>query len=253
MVTQSRSGEDTRARAGRRSGRPVGTVLTREAIATAALCLIDLHGYEAMTMKALATALDVAPSALYNHVLSKAELWVPIQERLMAEVDASAFQRLPLRPAMAAWARSYRDVFAAHPQVIAGIARLPVAGSPQTLAHYEAVATALTQGGLPRTRVVSVIVAFESFIFGSALDVSAPDDIFESGDGAHAIPVFASAVAARAALPADPADDAFDLGLDALLSIVPATAAAGGSEAPGHLQSPNHPVPTIESLNKEQP
>lgn len=205
----------------RRSGRPSGAVLTRESIGQAALDLIDAHGFEAMTMKALATELGVAASALYNHVESKAELLLPIQERLMGEVDSSAFQRLPLQRAMAAWARSYRDVFAAHPHVITGIARLPVAGSPQTLAHYEAVAAALAQAGLPQTRIVSVIVAFESFIFGSALDVTAPEDIFDSGEGSADHPVFAAAVAARAALPAHPADDAFDLGLDALLGILP--------------------------------
>lgn len=205
----------------RRSGRPAGAVLTREAIGQTALDLIDQHGYEAMTMKALAAELGVAASALYNHVANKADLWIPIQELLMGEVDSSAFQRLPLQRAMAAWARSYRDVFAAHPHVITGIARLPVAGSPQTLAHYEAVATALATAGLPQTRIVSVIVAFESFIFGSALDVTAPADIFDSGDGAQGHPVFAGAVAARAALPAHPADDAFDLGLDALLGVLP--------------------------------
>ncbi|RKW70861.1 TetR/AcrR family transcriptional regulator [Galactobacter caseinivorans] len=221
-MPQPQSTPSTQAASSRRSGRPAGSILSREVIGHAALELIDQHGFEAMTMKALATDLGVAASALYNHVENKAELWIPIQEQLMGEVDSSAFQRLPLQRAMAAWARSYRDVFAAHPHVIAGIARLPVAGSPQTLAHYEAVATALAQAGLPQTRIVSVIVAFESFIFGSALDVTAPDDIFDSGDGQQGHPVFAGAVAARAALPAHPADDAFDLGLDALLGVLPA-------------------------------
>lgn len=205
----------------RGAGRPQRAVLTTESIGVAALELIDAAGFEAMTMKALADRLGVAASAVYNHVESKSALWQPVQELLMAEVDSTAFQRLPLRRAMAAWARSYRDVFAAHPHVITGIARLPVADSPHTLAHYEAVAAALADAGLPETRIVSVIVAFESFIFGSALDVTAPSDIFDSGTSPQATPVFARAVAARSALPADPADDAFDLGLEALLAILP--------------------------------
>jgi AcrR family transcriptional regulator len=204
----------------RRSGRPAVAVLTREAIATAALELIDEHGYHAMTMKALATRLGVAASALYNHVAAKQDLWIPVQEVLMAELDTSVFQRLPLRPAMAAWARNYRDVFAQHPHVISGIATLPVADSPRTLAQYEAVSTALERGGVPSVRVVSVIVAFESFIFGSALDVSAPADIFDSGTDAADYPRFAAAVAERAELPADPTDDAFELGLGALLNVL---------------------------------
>lgn len=206
----------------RRAGRPVSAVLTRESIGAAALDLIDSEGYEAMTMKSLATGLGVAPSALYNHVASKAELWVPIQELLMSQVDVTVFERLPLRTAMASWARSYRDVFAAHPDVITGIARLPVKDSPHALAQYEAVASALAHGGVARVRIVSIIVSFESFIFGSALDVSAPADIFESGEDREDHPEFAAAVTARAALPADPADDAFELGLNALLAELPA-------------------------------
>jgi AcrR family transcriptional regulator len=204
----------------RRSGRPSTAVLTREAIAAAALELIDANGYDATTVKALAARLGVAPSALYNHVRSKAELWVPIQELLMSRLDATVFQRLPLKSAMASWARNYRDVFAEHPHVIVGIARLPVKGSPRALAQYEAVARALESGGVPLVRIMSVIVAFESFIFGSALDVSAPADIFESGE-TETYPRFAAAVAERMALPADPADDAFELGLAALISVLP--------------------------------
>jgi AcrR family transcriptional regulator len=196
-------------------------VLSRESIAVAALEQIDANGYEAMTMKSLAAGLGVTASALYNHVASKQDLWIPIQEALMARLDISVFQRLPLRAAMAAWARNYRDVLAEHPHVIAGIATLPVKDSPRTLAQYEAVTTALERGGIPTVRVVSVMVAFESFIFGSALDVSAPADIFDAG-AVGDYPHFAAAVAERAALPADPTEDAFELGLGALLNVLPA-------------------------------
>lgn len=209
------------SRTARGLGRPSKAVLTREGIARAALGLIDQGGFASMTMKSLAQRLGVAPSALYNHVEGKDGLWILVQELLMADVDSSAFQRLPLPEAMSTWARSYRDVFAAHPGAIAGIAVQSVAGSPHTLRHYEAVAQALAEVGLPPARIVSVIVAFESFIFGSALDATAPTDIFEAGADAASYPVFSAAVAARAALPADPADDAFTLGLRALLQILP--------------------------------
>ncbi|MDR2255162.1 MAG: TetR/AcrR family transcriptional regulator [Arthrobacter sp.] len=205
----------------RRTGRPKTSVLSIERIAEAALRLIDAAGFDAMTMKALAAELGVAPSALYNHVPSKAALWLPVQERLMGDVDVSVFQRLPLPSAMSAWARSYRDVFAAHPGAITGIAVLPVAGSPRTLGVYEAVASALSSAGLPDARIVSVIVAFESFIFGSALDVTAPEDIFDAGAEGEEHPIFSRAVTARAALPAAPADDAFEQGLAALLALLP--------------------------------
>ncbi|WP_291279989.1 TetR/AcrR family transcriptional regulator [Galactobacter sp.] len=223
MNVQARSGSGATGTASgtRKSGRPAVAVLNREAITKAALALIDAKGYDAMTMKSLATELGVAASALYNHVSSKQDLWIPLQEELMAKLDTSVFQRLPLRSAMAAWARNYRDVLAEHPRVIAGIATLPVKDSPRTLAQYEAVTSALERGGIPAVRVVSVLVAFESFIFGSALDVSAPADIFDSGADAAQYPHFAAAVTQRAALPADPTEDAFELGLSALLNVLP--------------------------------
>ena len=76
------------------------------------------------------------------------------------------------------------------------------------------------------------IVALESFIFGSAYDVTAPEDIFDSGTMAGSTPYFTAAV--RSSSPGTdapsgrgepggqergrPADTAFKMGLDALVS-----------------------------------
>lgn len=206
----------------RRQGRPTSAVLTRAAIGQAALRQIDAAGYAAMTMKALAADLGVAPSALYNHVRGKHDLLRLVQDALMEQVDVSAFDDQPLRAAVADWARSYRDVFAAHPQVIQHISVLPVTDAPRTLDRYEAVASALAAGGVPPEQVVPVIVAFESFIYGSALDVGAPADIFEAGSADRSHPQFTAAVAAQHAATDDPAEEAFELGLGALLALVPA-------------------------------
>ena len=63
------------------------------------------------------------------------------------------------------------------------------------------------------------IVALESFIFGSAYDVTAPADIFDSGSMAEATPSFTGAVRSLAAQGHErPADVAFSLGLEALIS-----------------------------------
>ena len=46
---------------------------------------------------------------------------------------------------------------------------------------------------------MSAIVALESFIFGSAYDVTAPADIFDSGSMAESTPNFTAAVRSLAA------------------------------------------------------
>ncbi|MGW6173798.1 TetR/AcrR family transcriptional regulator [Arthrobacter sp. NPDC055138] len=203
----------------RPAGRPTEKLLSKELMTTAALGLIEARGYEALTMSGLARSLGVAPSALYNHVASKHDVLLLLQDHLMARVDVAAFSELPWPDAVRRWAWSYRDVFTHHAPLIPVIAVLPVTGAPHTLAMYEAVAAGFLQAGWPEPQVVPAIVALESFIFGSAFDVTAPADIFESGGLAAANPVFTSAVRAQdTGTAGSAADAAFQLGLEALIA-----------------------------------
>jgi len=206
----------------RRAGRPSAAVLNQEGITSAALALIGKKGYDGLTMAALARQLDVAPSALYNHVASKSDVLVLVEDHLAALVDVSGFGSASWEDAVRTWAWSYRDVFAQHTPLIPVIAVLPVTDAPQTLAMYETVSAGFVAAGFPEDRIVSAIVALESFILGSAYDVTAPADIFDAGSMAEATPHFTAAVrslAARGEQRPDerPADVAFGLGLEALI------------------------------------
>ncbi len=203
----------------RRVGRPAAAVLDQDGITAAALRLVRKSGYDGFTMAALARTLNVAPSALYNHVSSKREVLVLVQDHLTSFVDVSAFESQPWDQAVRDWAWSYRDVFSRHTPLIPVIAVLPVADAPKTLAMYEAVSAGFRRAGFPQERIVSAIVALESFIFGSAYDVAAPADIFDSGSLAAATPNFSAAVASLGAQGyAHQADAAFSLGLEALIA-----------------------------------
>jgi hypothetical protein len=110
-------------------------------------------------------------------------------------------------------------VFSKHTPLIPVIAVLPVTDAPKTLAMYEAVSAGFGRAGFPPGRIVSAIVALESFIFGSAYDVTAPADIFDSGSMAAATPHFTAAVESLAEQAFEkPADVAFSLGLEALIA-----------------------------------
>ncbi|MER1997840.1 MAG: TetR/AcrR family transcriptional regulator C-terminal domain-containing protein [Arthrobacter sp.] len=202
----------------RSAGRPPQRVLTRQNITSAALDVITARGYEGFTMSSLAAKLQVAPSALYNHASSKAEVLRWIQDDLMAEVDTACFETLGWEEAVRSWARSYRDVFARHTPLIAVIAVLQVSGAPRTLAMYEAVTQGFLRAGWDQQRIIPAIVALESFIFGSAFDAVAPEDIFDTGSLASESPLFTAAVAAAPGRESGKAaEQAFATGLDALM------------------------------------
>ncbi|QOT20073.1 TetR/AcrR family transcriptional regulator [Paenarthrobacter sp. YJN-D] len=203
----------------RRAGRPTAAVLDQDGITTAALKLISSKGYDGLTMAALARTLGVAPSALYNHVSSKDDVLVLLEDHLAAMVDVSAFGIEPWEEAVRKWAWSYRDVFSEHTPLIPIIAVLPVANAPKTLAMYEAVTAGFRDAGFPEEKIISAIVAIEAFVFGAAYDVTAPEDIFDAGTLADQVPNFTAAVD-RLALEQHerPTDIAFSLGLEALIT-----------------------------------
>ncbi|MCU1633464.1 MAG: TetR family transcriptional regulator [Micrococcaceae bacterium] len=204
----------------RRAGRPPRRVLSKDLITGAALDLIASEGYEGLTMSGLARRLRVAPSALYNHAESKQEVLGWVQDHVMTMVDFSGFAREPWDEAVRQWAWSYREVFARHAPLVPVIAVMPVTGAPDTLRMYEEVARGFLDAGWPEDRIVPAIVALESFIYGSALDVAAPRDIFDSGTLADQFPVFTAAVrcASAAAGSGSAADAAFRTGLDGIIA-----------------------------------
>lgn len=217
--TRAGAAGKTSTGARRRAGRPSAAVLDKAGITAAALDLIGKKGYDGLTMAGLARLLDVAPSALYNHVASKRDVLLLVEDHLTALVDVSGFGAEPWEDAVRSWAWSYRDVFAQHTPLIPVIAVLPVTDAPQTLAMYETVSAGFLDAGFPQERIVSAIVALESFIFGSAYDVTAPPDIFDAGSMADATPHFTGAVLSLAAQGHErPADAAFSLGLEALIA-----------------------------------
>lgn len=222
----------------RRAGRPPRALLSSARITRAALKLVTNDGYKGLTMAALAKSLNVAPSALYNHVSSKQDVLLLVEDHLMGKVDVSGFASLPWTEAVTQWARSYRDVFASHLPLIPVIALLPVTNAPATITMYEAVTRGFQAAGWPEETIIDAVVALESFIYGSAYDVNAPADIFDAGDLAPTAPRFTAAVARRGrggignAEIRNDADAAFELGLRAMVAGLAAT--LGPSAAPRH-------------------
>lgn len=235
------------APARRRAGRPSVRVLSRRLIIETGLRLIDERGADGAGMRAIAAELGVRPSALYNHVAGRAELIAGVRELLSDRIPTGVFEHEPWDEALAEWAHHYRVAFAAHPSTVALLAVLPLAEESATTRMYEAVIAAMLRAGWPRDRALTALVALESFILGSALDLAAADDMLDPGPRTD-VPAFAVAYEARrAALAAAgqrPADAAFELGLRALLAGLRAELAAVREEAgsgPVRPSAPNTP------------
>lgn len=167
----------------RAPGRPNKALITKEKIVSAALDLISNAGYDGLTMAALARALGVVPSALYNHVSGREELMLLIEDAVMGKVDSAPLRaaidgELPYRTALEQWAWSYREAFSDHAPLIHIIAVLPITGARQTVDMYESLVRVLQLAGVPEAQILPRIVALESFIYGSAYDVRAPENIF---------------------------------------------------------------------------
>ncbi|MGF1428416.1 TetR/AcrR family transcriptional regulator C-terminal domain-containing protein [Kitasatospora sp. LaBMicrA B282] len=158
-------------------GRPERALLSREIIARAALALVDEHGPDGLTMRALAERLGVKAASLYNHVAGKDELLDALAELVNAEIDHA-----PLRPAaagegtradwrtgVAEYARGYRRVFLRHPNTIALFARRRVEAERQ-LVGYDALLAALRRAGLPPADAAEAAAALDYLVLGSALE-----------------------------------------------------------------------------------
>lgn len=64
--------------------------LTRDAVLAAADELLAAHGADALTMRAVARRLDVAPNALYSHVANKDALVDGVLDTVLADVELPA-------------------------------------------------------------------------------------------------------------------------------------------------------------------
>ncbi|MFE3764010.1 TetR/AcrR family transcriptional regulator [Streptomyces sp. NPDC059104] len=189
--------------------RPRTPLLDRERIAAAALQLVAEQGE--FSVPQVARTLGVQTASLYHHVDGRAGVVELIRERVCAAIDDAALEVEPWDRALERWARSYRAAFAAYPRAIPLLMTTPVR-APKVLAQYERAVALLRAAGFPEERVMPLLTGLENLILGSALDLAAPEAMWEPS---ARTPLLASALAAGGP---HRADTAFDLALAAFLT-----------------------------------
>jgi TetR/AcrR family tetracycline transcriptional repressor len=135
--------------------------LTRPRIVRTALSLVDEKGLAALTMRALATELEVSPMALYNHVRDKDELVDLMVDLMLAEVDTSVTEGDWLTQ-LRALVRSYHQALSAHHE-LARVYSVRVRIGPHGLLIMERTVALLLEAGFSPAEASDVF--FVLFIY----------------------------------------------------------------------------------------
>ncbi|MFF4584345.1 TetR/AcrR family transcriptional regulator [Streptomyces sp. NPDC001388] len=192
-------------------GRPRTPLLDRERITTTALQLIDEQGE--FSVPQIARRLGVQTGSVYHHVDGRDGIVELLRERVASAIDPRTLDLTPWDRALESWARSYRAAFAAHPRTIPLLMTSPVR-APRVLEQYERAVTLLLDAGFAPADVMPMIIALENLVLGSALDLAAPETMWELTDDTPT-PHLAEALAA---VSENRADRAFETGLQGLMN-----------------------------------
>jgi AcrR family transcriptional regulator len=201
--------------------------LTRERLVAEALSVIAADGVDALSMRALATRLEVVPAALYRHVRNKEQLYDLVLDGVLAEVDDHLDHTLAWTEQIKILAHRLRTVLDNHPGIAALLKTRDPLG-PHSLALAEAFLAPLQAGGLPPRETGLAFSLLYDYTLGFAL--SGPTSINEQRlrDAAtrsrlhtflRSLPPdrFPALVALGAQVWVDNRDERFTAGLDTLI------------------------------------
>jgi TetR/AcrR family transcriptional regulator, tetracycline repressor protein len=146
--------------------------LTRAAVLAAARELVATDGAGALSMRALARRLDVAPNALYSHVADKTELLDQLLDDVLADVTGSTPESIMI---------STYEVLTAHPELVPLFLSRQGARGPNAVRLGEILDAGLARAGVadvPEARHVLIVHAIGFAAFAGAAEVLPPPDSF---------------------------------------------------------------------------
>jgi len=149
------------------AGNETGRRHSRDDVVEAALRILDDLGLPDLTMRRLAAALDVQPSALYWHFPNKQTLLAELADRIVAarRVPAAADPAADWRDAVRGEAAALRDALLAYrdgAEVVSSTLALGL-GSPETV---DRLARAVARGGFDLETSHRAATALLHFVLG---------------------------------------------------------------------------------------
>jgi AcrR family transcriptional regulator len=158
------------------------TRLTRDRVLQRAVTIADADGLAALTIRALASELEVKPMAIYHHVANKEEILDGIVDIVFSEIELPAPED-DWQTGMRRRAQSARTVMGRHTWAIA-LMETRTSPGPATLRHHDAVIGALRDAGFSIAMVAHAFALIDAFVYGfslqeATLPMSGPDDVAE--------------------------------------------------------------------------
>jgi AcrR family transcriptional regulator len=143
--------------------------LSREDIAATALRLADAEGISALSMRRLATELDMGTMSLYHYVRTKDELLTLVADAVMAEVVVPPGTSLPRdwRDALTLIAKRSRAAFRRHPWTL-DINDDPPLG-PNSVRHFDQTLEAVASLELTLAEKLDIVALVDEYVFGYSL------------------------------------------------------------------------------------
>ncbi|GGV09619.1 transcriptional regulator [Streptomyces filipinensis] len=145
--------------------------ITVEQVVDTALGVVAAEGYEALTMRRLAGALETGPASLYAHVVNKADLDELLIGRLCAELALPEPDPTTWREQIRGVCAQIRDQYLKYP----GISRAALAMAPtdrETVRVSEGMLAILLAGGVAPQAAAWAIDALLLYVAAYCLEVS---------------------------------------------------------------------------------
>lgn len=197
--------------------------MTRQAIVTAALHVLDEAGLDGLSMRRVADELGTGAASLYWHVADKERLIHLMLDRVMGEIELPEPDPTRWEEQVREFARAGREMFRRHRDIgLASLGRVPM--GPNLIRIMEWLLAVLRGAGIPDRPATW----FADLLALIAAAQSIEDDLATTGDDeaiAHmgeylaALPAdrFPNLAAVTFEMVAGGADDRFEFGLELLL------------------------------------
>jgi TetR/AcrR family transcriptional regulator, tetracycline repressor protein len=148
--------------------------LAESDILAAAMGLLDHGGAAALSMRAVAAAVGVAPNALYTYFRTKSALLHAVTDELLGQVDRGVLgdPTRPWRDRLSDFALDLRSTLLAHPGSAPLLLNSPLDG-PHALAGGEALLGLLADAGLTPEDAARASYLLVTYVLGTiAFDVA---------------------------------------------------------------------------------
>lgn len=214
--------------------------LDQERILDAAVAIADADGIEPLTIRRLATTLDVGAMSIYHYLPNKEAILDAMVDRVFGEIDLPDPGQ-PWRDALHARCTSMREALRRHPWAV-GLMDSRRNPGPATLRHHESVLACLRTAGFSIPAAAHTFALLDAYVYGFALQAASlpfagsdelqdiTDDLF-TPEMAAMIPHMAEFAVEHALQPDYDFEEEFELGLQVVLDGIER------SWAPSHLRT----------------